>query len=353
MALLLAAIPHRALAQASVPWTFRWGPQRTDLVRFNRVEGLSIGARSQVLIRSALGPLSVAATVRLATAMPEPDARLEVSRETLDRRVAWSVFHELAEVTEGAVDLRLGNSVTALFLGRDEGDYYRRTGTSVSWSPPSSRRRMYLLRAYAEYHQAVETGTAFSFRRAGDDDWTARENLVADEGWEVGGLVRLTPWWGTDPRRPGGGVDMSLRAAVGEAAYVRASVGGRVAIPLPFRLGVGAEVDMGGAWGDPPTQRLWLMGGPHTLRGYGPRAMEGRAFGRGRASLQRYFAFGAVTVFSDLAWAGDVDDAGLDHVLISAGTGLSVLDGLIHLDAAWALRAPRGFRLELYLDVIG
>jgi hypothetical protein len=29
---------------------------------------------------------------------------------------------------------------------------------------------------------------------------------------------------------------------------------------------------------------------------------------------------------------------------------VSILDGLIRLDAAWGLRAPRDFRLDLYLD---
>ena len=48
-----------------VPRTFRWGLQRPDLVRYNRVEGLSMGARGQVRPDTRFGPLSVTATARV------------------------------------------------------------------------------------------------------------------------------------------------------------------------------------------------------------------------------------------------------------------------------------------------
>ena len=73
---------------------------------------------------------------------------------------------------------------------------------------------------------------------------------------------------------------------------------------------------------------------------------------RGRGELARHFAFGAVSVFSDGAWAGPRDSFELDDALWSAGVGLSLADGLIRVDAAWGLRDPRDFRLELYLDGI-
>jgi hypothetical protein len=38
--------------------------------------------------------------------------------------------------------------------------------------------------------------------------------------------------------------------------------------------------------------------------------------------------------------------------LYSLGTGVSILDGLVRLDAAWGLRAPTSFRFDMYLDAI-
>ncbi len=68
--------------------------------------------------------------------------------------------------------------------------------------------------------------------------------------------------------------------------------------------------------------------------------------------LARLFSFGAVSAFSDAAGAGGRGPVRLEDALVSAGVGLSLVDGLIRMDAAWGLRAPRGFRLELYLDGI-
>jgi hypothetical protein len=57
-------------------------------------------------------------------------------------------------------------------------------------------------------------------------------------------------------------------------------------------------------------------------------------------------------VFSDVGWAGDRRDVRWDDALQSVGIGLSLLDGLIRFDGAWAVREPDGFRFDAYLDQI-
>ena len=47
---------------SDIPRTFRWGVQRPNLLRYNRVEGFSIGVRAQFRPQSALGPISVTST---------------------------------------------------------------------------------------------------------------------------------------------------------------------------------------------------------------------------------------------------------------------------------------------------
>ena len=115
---------------------------------------------------------------------------------------------------------------------------------------------------------------------------------------------------------------------------------------------MGLEAGGGTSWGEPPAQRLWLLGGAGSLRGYAPRSREGTSYVRARGELARRFAFGAVAVFSDLGWAGDRDLFEIDGALISTGVGLSLADGLVRMDLGWGLRAPRGFRFDLYLDAI-
>jgi hypothetical protein len=281
-----------------------------------------------------------------------PDARVETTHETLTRRATWSLYHELASVDEDARHLGPGNSVTALFFGRDDGDYYRRSGTSVEWTPPAADRRSWRIRGYAEYHEAARTNTDFTLAHLGSSSWDFRDNIEAAEGWEMGGVASLAPWWGSDPRSPQAGLEIEVRGAGGDWSYARASLEAMTALPLSARTRIGLAAGVGTSWGDPPPQRLWLMGGAATLRGYGPRARTGTSFGRGRAELARLYAFGAVSLFADGAWAGERDAIRVDDALLSAGIGLSLVDGLIRLDAAWGLRDPRDFRLELYLDGI-
>ena len=223
---------------ASMPATFRWGLQRPDLIRYNRVEGLSLGGRGQIRPNTALGPLSLTATLRMGSGDRAPDARLDVALESLERRVTVSVFHELTPMDEDARHLRLGNSLTAVLFGRDDGEYYRRSGLWMEWTPPSAERRAFRVRAYAEHHDPVDATTDFNLWHLSDGAWAAAENLRADPGFEFGGLATWAPWWGTDPRRAQGGLEVTIQGAGGDFEYVRASLFARTVLPFPLPVGM-------------------------------------------------------------------------------------------------------------------
>jgi hypothetical protein len=347
---VLAGLPAAPLAR--VPATFRWGTQRPDLLRYNRVEALSIGARGQVRPNTPVGPLSITATARLGIADLHPNGNLEIAHETLDRRVSLQGYHELATIDERARHLDIGNSLLAATVGRDDGDYYRRSGATLRWTPPVASRRSYRVSAWAEHHEPVASETDFALFHAFSDSWAFRPNLAADRGWEYGGALEITPYWGTDPNLAQGGLDVTLQGGTGDFEYAKAALVGRVILPLPAAMRIAFEAGAGTLWGSPSAQRLWYVGGPTTLRGYHPRALGGTSFGRARVELARGFSFGRVSLFSDLAWAGERDDVRLDDALHSVGAGLSILDGLIRLDGAWGLVSPRDFRFDMYLDQI-
>ncbi len=344
----LADLPLAPLPQT--PTTFRWGWQRPDLIRYNRVEGLSLGARVQIRPQTFAGPLSVTATGRIGHADLEPGARLDLTRETLRRRVTFSGYHELASLEPDARHLGLGNSLMAGFFGRDDGDYYRRSGAALEWTPPVARRGTWRLTAYAEYHQPTSVQTDFALFRFWKDDWSFRSNLRAEEGWEYGGMIELSPWWGTDPRMAQGGMHVSLLGATGDSEFARGSLTATAVVPMPADLRLGLEVGGGTVVGSPSIQRLWYVGGPRTLRGYAPMRMGGEDMVRARAELARTFSFGALSVFSDYAWAGDFDGFEVDLGFYSIGSGLSIVDGLIRFDAGYGLKAPRRLRIDFYLD---
>jgi hypothetical protein len=296
------------------------------------------------------GPLSLSATARLGIADLHPNGSLEVTDDRLERRVSLRAYHELAAIDEGARHLEIGNSLLAATIGRDDGDYYRRSGVTLDWQPSSAVRRSYRVSAWAEHHREAEADADFALFRIGSDSWGFRPNIAAERGWEFGGGVELTPYWGSDPTLVQGGLDFTLQAAAGDFEFARSALVGRLVVPLPAQLRVALEAAAGTSWGTPSVQRLWTVGGPSTLRGYEPLARVGTSFGRARAELARGASFGRISIFSDMAWAGDRGDVRWDDALYSIGAGLSLLDGLFRIDGAWGLRSPRGFRLDVYLD---
>ncbi len=330
----------------------RWGIQGPDLVRFNRVEGLSLGVRGLIRPHTSLGFLTVGGEARLGSGDREPNVRVAVSRETLVSRVTLSAYHELAPVDETKGHLRLGNSLTSLLVGRDEGDYFRRTGAQLEWRPPSSRHPVFRLTGFAEYHTLARRSTDFSVRHLVDGGSVFRDNIAAEEGLEVGAQLLASPRWGTDPRRVQGGLSAGVRAVTGDFEYVRTFIGGDVVVPLGHDFDVGLEVEGGTSWGTLPSQRSWLLGGAGSLAAYAPGSRQGSSRFRGRAGVGRRFAFGALSLFSDLGWAGERQFFDADDGLLSVGLGLSLADGLIRVDFARGLRAPESFRIDAYLDAI-
>ena len=350
---LLAALQIAAPAQLPrTPVSLRVGPQRADLVRYNRVEGLSLGVRGQIRPETPLGPLSLTATVRLGLADMQPDGALDLVHESVHDRIVVRGYHELTSIDERARDFGLANSLMSLLAGQDLGDYYRRSGATVEWTPPTADPRTFRLRAFAEYQEGADRETDAQLPRLWDDQRRFRDNIPAEDGWEVGGSLELTRRWGLDPFRTRGGAGATFLGATGDRDFARGSLGGDVTLAFPAHVSLTLEAEGGTSWGTPSVQRLWYVGGPLTLRGFEPTAAGGQSFGRARAELDRAFSFGRVVLFSDMGWAGDRSDVDLDDALWSAGLGLAVINGILRIDGAWPLDDPRDFRVDVYLDQI-
>lgn len=336
---------------ASTPRWLRWGPQRPDLLRYNRVEELSVGVRGAVLPQVAGRALSLEGTVRLGTGDLHPNVRLDATRVSLRRSLEVSVFHELAATDEGGRHLAAGNSVMALLAGRDDGDYYRRTGGSISLTPPPQRRPVWAVEVSTQRHRAVAPETRASLVRLWEGgSWAFRPNVIAAEGWEHAVTVRLAPSLGSDPRGVQAGLSWTGTAARGTLGHYRTKLTGRVAVPLGSDHRLGVRAWGGVATSDVPTQRAFAVGGTSSLRGYAPRSLVGPCGAGGTVELQRVLAATALVAFADVGWAGPCEVLRVDAMLRSAGVGVSFLDGLIRADLSRGLASGQRLRFDLYLD---
>jgi hypothetical protein len=346
----LRAIAERMRRIPELPWqlvapVIETPLNRPALVRYNRVEGASFGARALL----DLGRLGVDAGARIGTT-GEVGAELGVSRhgDLVQSRLA--AYRRLDAVDVARQPFGVHATLRALVLGSDDHDYFRATGVEARFRPPEARRQWYDARVFAERHHAVEAQADFSFFGLIDSDRSLRPNVVADPADQLGAALRLRTGGGLDPRSFRWGAELELHGETGDYTFVRPALQLRAGVPLTGRISAGIEAAGGSAFGDPPVQRLWQLGGVSTLRGYDAAVARGDTYWRGRGELGYGLTAARLVAFSDIGWAGPRGELATGRALPSAGLGLSVLDGLLRLDVARGLRTGGGWKLHLQFD---
>lgn len=330
-------------------WTYL---QPTSQLRYNRVEGLALGAR----LDADFGAARARATLWVPTAQLEPVGEVALQRDRFASRYQLTAYRRLLAVQPDPRALSLGSSLSALLFGRDEAFYYRSWGAELTREPLGVAAWEYRWRLFAERQGAARRGTDVALPSLWEDGPVFRGNPAAEPADLAGATLALRAERGLDPEGWRWTGELSATAAAGTHAYLQPSLVTSVGIPLPGRMGGALEVAGGTTLGDLPLQESWFLGGPSSVRGYGEDRLAGEAFWRARAELGRGFPAFRLALFSDAGWAGAADDLSLDPPLLSAGAGVSVLDGLVRLDLSRRLRAlpggSLGWRLDLYLDAI-
>ena len=343
-----------SLARVLTPSLGRMGDFRPDLttdvaglrmLRYNRVEGLSIGARGDV----AWGPLAIDGEARIGVADREPGVEIGVARESLARRTRIAGYRRLAPFDPAARVFGLGASLNALLFGRDEADYFRATGVELTGQPARDERWSLAWRAFGEHQHAVSRNTQFSLARAWDAE-PFGEVRPADDADQAGLGVSLSRDFGGDRSPARLTLGTGLEAQTGTFGFGRGQLFARLGAPSLGRFALALEGAAGTTTGDVPMQGRWYLGGPASVRGYPGAFRGGEAFWRARAEVATPLPAARLVLFSDAGWVGDRDGWDFDPPLLSAGVGASFLDGLVRLDLARALRAPTGWRVDLYLD---
>src|SRR5207249_11290254 len=131
----------------------RWGR-----ARYNRVEGLSLGAR----VTAELGRLTVDATGRVGLANLEPDADLALRHESGTAQWRLAGYYRLAAADPGTRPLGIGNSLASLPPGRGDGEYFRAGGIELLAAPAATLAPNVEPRLHGARQPAGDTETDFS-----------------------------------------------------------------------------------------------------------------------------------------------------------------------------------------------
>jgi len=337
----IGAIPQR-------PWQYR--PQLPSGIgailknaRYNRVEALSLGANAVF----DFGRLKVDALGRIGVADWEPNGELGLSRPARSATYRLGAYRRLAAANPDTRPFGLINSVSALMLQRDDGEYFRTLGVELTGRRNDSE--WWQWRLYAERQRGAKLETNASLPHLFDRGQLFRPNITAQAADEAGAELTLR-----GERVLGRGVsvgsDVTVDGATGDFDFGRAALTTHLAVTGASALAFGLEAAAGTSTGGLPVQSRFYLGGPATLRGYDGGVTSGDAFWRARAEVANGFPAVRLALFTDLGWAGRRADFTTGRPLLGAGIGASLLDGIIRMDLSRALRGPKGWRFDLYLD---
>jgi hypothetical protein len=319
------------------------------LTRFNRVEGLSVGAAVEQ--QFGMG-YSARVLGRIGFSDLEPNVEVSLLRSNLLRTIRVTGYNRLVASNDWGDPLSFGSSLGALLWGRDDGFYYRASGAELAGS--GDRGVHFDWRLFAEQQRTAELETQFSLANAVGNT-TFAPNIEATRGTYIGSALRLAHSYGLDPEAFRLLSDLRLEVGASEATYGRAALDltlsrglGRIAgTRVAGSVGLGA----GSSVGDVPAQRLWYLGGTHTVRGQRAGADVGDAYWLARAELGLGIPAARPVLFADWGWAGDRDALReVGRPLSGVGVGGSFVDGMIRFDVARGVYPEKRWSANLYVE---
>jgi hypothetical protein len=317
--------------------------------RYNRVEGLSFGARADQQLGDGF---SAHATARIGVADREPNIQLTGSRSDMHRTRSFTAYNRLNSASEWGNVFGLGSSLRSFVFGNDEGFYYRATGLELTSAPDDATGSSMTWGLFVEQERSARQRTTFSLARAVNGVQFG-PNIEAVRGTYAGARTQLIGSFGADPQGFRLFTDTRLEAAHGDTGSY-----GRAAMDVTASRGVGdgaaaLTVGAGSSVGVLPMQRAWFLGGAQTVRGQAPGTEIGSAYWLARAELAQGTGVVRPVLFGDMGWAGDRTAwRQIGQPMSGAGIGATIADGLVRIDLSRGINpiTSRGWRLDSYVE---
>jgi len=298
----------------------------TDVWRYNRAEGASLGAGYEW--RTGVPFVSFLARARYAFTDQRLQAALTVRRDAAASRAELQAFREMRDADPLAPGLTVANSFSAMALARDDGDYVFVQGGALRYLRQVGGVADLTLEArYAEESAPGRPA------HAGLND------LLGGRGaFQPNGPVAQGRYWVAAAELAGGARPLSWRAGAegtaGSREHARAWFGATARSGPGRWLDVTASGWVGAGAGDSIPQRDFRLGGERTLRGYPAGAFRGPTAWAVSVDVGVMPRAVSPVLFFD---AGQVASRWLSfggRPAASFGAGLSLLGGAVRLDAA-------------------
>jgi hypothetical protein len=316
----------------------------TDVLRYDRVQGLSLGLGYRVGV-PGVRFTDLYGSVRYGFSDDRVTGRLTLRRDAPGGRVVLSGYRDITGVDLFSPGHRIGNTLNALFAAHDNADYALAHGGSIGYETSLATGLDLGVGARLERQRSAgrEATSEVNDFLGGSGVFPA--NPPVDEGTFGGGYVRLaglgnTRWTATADVL--GGEGRTTGRLFGE---IRREVGGRRGLTLQVKAGIATA----------PTHRqsLFRLGGVNTVRGFEYGALREQAFWAAQLDIAPIPGRLRPVLFLDAGQAERPGELFGSRALVGGGIGLSVFGGLLRFDLSHPISPDTGGKLRFDIVVQG
>jgi hypothetical protein len=316
----------------------------SDLLQYNRVQGLSLGAGYRVRLPGA-HTANAYGTLRYGLSDDRVTGRLAIRGNVAGGRLALSGYHDIADLDPFSLGRSLANTVNGLFAGHDNGDYALARGGSASFETPIRAGVELILTGRVEQLTSVRRVARSAVNDFLGGTGLFPQNPTVDEGTFVGGSARV---------RGVGSTRWNLTADVlGGDGRTTGRVYGDLGRGIGSGLGITLRLKAGAATEPALPQTLFRLGGLGTVRGFEYGTLRAPAFWAAQLDITPFGAQVRPVIFLDAGQASQISRLFSTSALVGGGVGLSLFSGLIRFDLSRSVSPDQSGKVRFDLVVQG
>ena len=316
----------------------------SDLLQYNRVQGLSLGAGYRVRLPGTL-TANAYGTLRYGLSDDRVTGRIAIRGNVGGGRLALSGYHDIADLDPFSPGRSMANTINGLFAGHDNGDYALARGGSASFEMPIRAGVELILTGRVERLTSVRRVARSAVNDFLGGTGLFPPNPLVDEGTFTGGSARV---------RGVGTTRWNLTADVlGGDGRTIGRVYGDVGRRIGSGLGITLRLKAGAATEPALPQTFFRLGGLGTVRGFEYGTLRGPAFWAAQLDITPFGARVRPVIFLDAGQASQISRLFSTSALVGGGVGLSLFSGLIRFDLSRPVSPDQSGKVRFDLVVQG
>ena len=316
----------------------------SDLLQYNRVQGLSLGLGYQIPVSGAAARLH--GTVRYGLSDERVTGRLTFLLNVGAGLLVFTGYHDISDLDPFSPGRTVANTLNGLFAGHDNGDYALSRGGGVRFEKPLKAGLDMIVSGRVERLSSVSR-----VARSAVNDFLGGSGLFPPNPPVHEGTFALVS---AQARNSRGRTRWNVTADITEGG---GRTTGRLYGDLLRRVGRGWGLTLrlkAGAATEPATpQALFRQGGVNTVRGFEYGSLRGPAFWAGQLDVTPFDGRVRPVFFIDAGQASRISRLFSSTAIVGAGLGLSLFRGLLRFDLSRPISPDQTGKVRFDLLVQG